>query len=281
MPLAPAPGLAQTPTLDSNRTSRDDGEEAPVEGMMRVLLFSTSVLAAAFQGVALSAQTLPITPAPTYELAGSVFDVARHPLPLVEVILVRDAAVVHTVLSSDNGRFNFGRLGGGPITLHFRRLGYAAQTIDVVVGPGGHPDVSEIVLVEVASPLAEIEISTEPAVDRYHGFYVRRQQRKAFGRFLEHSDVRRLGPSNPSELFRTVPGVAIRSSGLGGNTIRIRGCQPMVILDGQRVPGAELDEVIQPADIGAIEFYPSNAGVPAQYLERGNRLCGLILVWTR
>jgi len=47
------------------------------------------------------------------------------------------------------------------------------------------------------------------------------------------------------------------------------------------VPGAELDEVIHPTDIAAIEFYPSSAGVPAQYLERQNRLCGLVLVWTR
>ena len=55
----------------------------------------------------------------------------------------------------------------------------------------------------------------------------------------------------------------------------------MVRVDGQRVPGAELDEVIKPEEIAAIEFYPSSAGIPAQYLERGNRLCGLILVWTK
>lgn len=248
---------------------------------MRPLSLSTLVVAAALPWSPLSAQTVPVTAAPAYELVGSVLDAGRRPLGLVEVILIRDSAVVYTVLSGDDGRFNFGRVVGGPITLHFRRLGYAARTIDVVVGPGGHPAIREIVLVEVPSQLAEIEISTEPAVDRYHGFYVRKQQRAAFGRFLEYADIRRMGPSNPSELFRTVPGVSIRASGLGGNTIRIRGCQPMVILDGQRVPGAELDEVTQPADIGAIEFYPSNAGVPAQYLERGNRLCGLILVWTR
>ncbi len=231
-------------------------------------------------------QTLPAQAAPaesnsTYELAGKMLDVAHRPLALVEIAMARDGAIVHTVISADDGGFSFGRVRAGLVTLHFRRLGYSPAAMDVLVGPGGTSAIDEVVLVEIPSELANIDITTEPAVNRYHGFYVRRQQRAAFGRFLEYADIRRMGPSNPSELFRTVPGVLIRSSGLGGNTIRIRGCQPMVILDGQRVPGAELDEVTQPADIGAIEFYPSNAGVPPQYLERGNRLCGLILVWTR
>jgi hypothetical protein len=55
----------------------------------------------------------------------------------------------------------------------------------------------------------------------------------------------------------------------------------MVRVDDQRVPGAELDEVVSPSDIAAMEFYSSAAGIPAQYVERGNRLCGLILVWTK
>lgn len=226
------------------------------------------------------AQTAPVATTVTYEVRGSILNAIRQPLGLVEVILVRDAAVVHTVVSTDDGRFTFGRLTGGPVTLHFRRLGFAAQTIDLVVGPGGHPAVREIVLLEVPSQLDEITISSEAASDRYRGFHERRQQRGSFARFLEHNEIRGLGPANASDLFRTVPGIRVQSAA-NGNTIRIRGCQPMVVVDGQRVPGAELDEMIQPSEIGAIEFYPSFAGIPAQFVERGNRLCGLILVWTR
>jgi hypothetical protein len=117
---------------------------------------------------------------------------------------------------------------------------------------------------------------------RLREFYQRREERAAFGRFLDSEDIRRRGPANASDLFRTVPGVSIKNNpAAGGNAIRIRSCQPMVWLDGQRSPGAELDEVIRPAEIAAIEFYPSSAGTPPQYLERGNRLCGLILVWTK
>jgi hypothetical protein len=244
----------------------------------------TRVLGAVALAIAFSAPPLPAqaTPAaPAYELKGSVLDGSRRPLDQVEVVLIRDGAIVHTVLSGDNGRFTFGRVTAGQVMLHFRRLGYAAQTLELEVGPGGHPRVSEIVLVEVPSQLTEVTISTEVGSQRYRGFYERKQSRASFGRFLEHKDIRRLGPANPSDLFRTVPGATIRTANLNGNTIRIRGCQPMVWVDGQRVPGAELDEVVQPTEIGAIEFYPSSAGVPAQYMERGNRLCGLILVWTR
>lgn len=249
--------------------------------IMRARWLGVALAAATVSGPVLSAQTTPVAPAPAYELRGNVVDGSRRPLGQVEIVLIRDAAVVHTVLSGESGRFTFGRVQAGSVMLHFRRLGYVAQTMELVVGPRGHPSISEIVMLEAPSQLEEVRISTEAEVGRYQGFYERRQQRASFGRFLEQKDIRRLGPANPSDLFRTVPGTRIQSANLNGNTIRIRGCQPMVMVDGQRVPGAELDEVIQPSEIGAIEFYPSAAGVPAQYLERGNRLCGLILVWTR
>lgn len=248
---------------------------------MSARFVGTVALATIFSGPALTAQTTPAAPVPLYELKGSIVDDSRRPLSQVEIVLIRDAAVVHTVLSANNGRFTFGAVPAGPVMLHFRRLGYAAQTMELVVGRGGHPVISEIVLLEAPPQLTEVLISTERVEERYRGFHERRQQRASFGRFLEQKDIQRLGPANPSDLFRTVPGITIRSANLNGNTIRIRGCQPMVWVDGQRVPGAELDEVIHPSGIGAIELYPSAAGIPAQYLERGNRLCGLILVWTR
>ena len=240
----------------------------------------TVALATALSAPPVSGQTERTAPVAAHEVQGTILDGSRLPLAQVEIVLIRDAAVVQTVLSRDNGRFTFGRVAAGPVLLHFRRLGYAAHTVELVVGPGGHPSVREIVLVELPSQLAEIEINADSADSRYRGFYERRQQRASFGRFLEHKEIIRLAPPNPSDLFRTVPGIRILSAS-PGNAIRIRGCQPMVRVDGQRVPGAELDEVIRPGDIGAIEFYPSSAGVPAQYMERGNRLCGMILVWTR
>lgn len=44
--------------------------------------------------------------------------------------------------------------------------------------------------------------------------------------------------------------------------------------------GAELDEVVQRADVAGIEVYSALAGIPAQFLDR-TAVCGTILVWTR
>jgi hypothetical protein len=51
-------------------------------------------------------------------------------------------------------------------------------------------------------------------------------------------------------------------------------------VDGIRAAGAEVDELIPLADIGAVEIYNSLAGMPPQYVDRDNP-CGGILFWTR
>lgn len=216
----------------------------------------------------------------SYQLTGVVTDAGREPLEEVEVTVVEPASSGRSTKTDARGRFNLGTFPAGALSFRVRRLGYEQRTVAVEVGSGGVPTSVEIALIPIAEELEEVYVSTSPQ-GRLRGFYQRRQQRGTFARFLEHDDIKRMGPTNASELFRNVPGINISSRGSGGNAIRIRSCQPMVWVDGQRVPGAELDEVVLPGDIAAIEFYPSSAGVPAQYLERGNRLCGLILVWTR
>jgi outer membrane receptor for ferrienterochelin and colicin len=132
-----------------------------------------------------------------------------------------------------------------------------------------------------AQDTATASLVDTSARGRLSEFYERKQQRHGFARFVEQAEIRRLAPTNLSDLFRSVPGITIRAASSGGNTIRIRGCQPTVWVDGQRIPGAELDELAKPTDIGGIEFYASSAGIPPRYLDPSNRLCGLILVWTR
>jgi hypothetical protein len=210
-------------------------------------------------------------------IAGVVRDVAGLPVSDVEVGVVRGERLQQFVITAADGRFLLTGIARGMVPLRIRRLGYAMQLLNVDARVPSAASL-EIVLKTVPGELEDVMIAGNEG--RLHEFYEHKQQRGPFGLFLEQHEIRQRGATNPSDLFRSVPGIVIRT-GSGGNTLRIRGCQPMVWVDGQRVPGAELDEVIHPSEIAAIEFYPSSAGIPAQYLERGNRLCGLILVWTR
>ena len=219
--------------------------------------------------------------ATTYQVTGVITDAAREPVPDAEVTAVVAGVRARGAVTDSRGRFDLGRFPAGPLSLHVRRIGYDTLAIKVEVGAGGQPTSVEIVLLAAPAELAVVSVTANPQ-GRLREFYQRRQERATFGRFLDSEDIRRRGPVNASDLFRTVPGVSVKNNpGAGGNAIRIRNCQPMVWLDGQRAPGAELDEVIRPEEIAAIEFYPSSAGTPAQYLERGNQLCGLIIVWTK
>ena len=213
-------------------------------------------------------------------ISGIVKDVAGLPLAEVEVGIIRGERLQHFFITAADGKFLLAGVNRGMVPLRIRRLGYAMQFLDVDARLPSAATL-EIVLKTVPGELEEVTIAGTEQV-RLHEFYQHKEQRGTFARFLEQGEIQRLGPTNPSDLFRSVPGIVISSASTGaGYTIRIRGCQPMVWVDGQRVPGAELDEVIKPEEIAAIEFYPSSAGIPAQYLERGNRLCGLILVWTK
>ena len=210
-------------------------------------------------------------------IGGVVRDSAGNPIADAEVAIMGGSRLQTSIVTGADGKFLLTGIASGVVPLRVRRLGYNMQVFNVDARLPASKTL-QIVLTEIPSELEEVTVSATDG--RLSEFYQHREQRKGFARFYEESEIRRAGVTRSSELFRTVPGVRLATSA-GGNSLRIRGCQPMVWIDGQRVPGAELDEVIQPFDIAAIEFYASNAGVPAQYTERENRLCGTIIVWSR
>jgi hypothetical protein len=115
-------------------------------------------------------------------------------------------------------------------------------------------------------------------VGKLREFYAHKTKAQ-FGFFFTPEELQRKNLRVASELMRSVPGVQLIQARFG-NAIRMRGCRPLVWMDGQRVPNAELDEVMDANDMAAVEVYPSLAGVPAQYFSPEGR-CGTIVVWTR
>ena len=219
------------------------------------------------------------TPAAAHELKGIVIDILRAPIAHAKITVDHGTTFLRQTLTAGDGTFNLGAVGVGGVSLRIRQLGYEPRTLELQIGPD-QPAPLEVILTAGATELKKVVISVDE-VSSLDEFNQHRKENRGSARFYDQEEIRRRGAMYPSDLFRTVPGVSVKSGIAGGNAIRIRGCQPVVWVDGQRVPGAELDEVTTPGDIAGIEFYPSMAGTPAKYMERSEQPCGTLLVWTK
>lgn len=211
-------------------------------------------------------------------VAGVVLDDAREPVPSAEVALTQDGRVVSSIRSESDGRFTFSNVAARPGSITVRRLGFRLQTIpvDLIAVTSGKP--LEVSLEALASPIEPIIV--DAAGGRMAEFAAHRQN-SSFGHFFDQRDIQRIAPRFASELFQTIPGAQVQVSSGIGNRILLRGCKPRIWVNGVRTVNTEVDEVAAPSEIDGIEIYPSMAGTPAQYMDRENRACGTVVIWTR
>jgi hypothetical protein len=213
-----------------------------------------------------------------YEVAGIVIDEGKAPVPSAELALMRQREPSRTVRSGADGRFSFTNVRPGPIALTVRRLGYKATSVDVDMSTAGVAAPVEIELEEVASDIDAVIVEGSKG---HLGEFYEHKATNNFGKFFEQKDIERLARSYVSEVFRFVPGATVEASERTGNRVLLRGCKPMIWVDGVRAAGADVDEVARPSDLAGMEVYPSWAGLPIQYQDRDNRMCGVIVLWTR
>ena len=224
-------------------------------------------------------QTAAITPI-EYRVSGIVRDGNGNALDNAEVSLLTGDIIRVVVPSKGDGQFSLGNFSAGKAMLQIRRVGYEQRNVNITVGADQKPTFVEIVLHEIPQKLEEVLVKADEQ-GRLRQFAEHKAEPNNFGHYFDRSDIRKRNPLYASEMFRTVAGVQLQASSGGGNTVRIRGCRPLLWMDGQRVPGAELDEVARPSDIAGMEFYSSNAGIPPEYMDRENGACGIIVVWSK
>jgi len=212
-----------------------------------------------------------------FEVDGIVVDASKAPVPSAELVLNRPGEAVRVTRTGTDGRFAFTGVRSGNVALTVRRMGYVAKTVNVEMPADGAASEVEVSLDEIASDISAVIV--ESSKGHLDEFYERKANNN-FAKFFETKDIRARNPLYLSEIVRTVGGATIETKGIG-NRILLRGCQPMVWVDGMRAPGAELDDVARPSDVAAMEVYASNAGLPPEYQDRNNRMCGAIIVWTK
>ena len=244
------------------------------------------------QAPAQTAAHAALRPAPRYTLKGVVTDSSRAPLADAEIGLNIAGEMVTAVRTGADGRFHFDDLLPVRAALRVRRAGYHTRTVAidiasdsikqgvVVALKGMTPEEAARAAASPDSLVVGVEDGDlEDSDGRLRGFNERRGRHR-FAYFYDRAQIRRQNPQYTSEMLRTVPGAVIRASGRLGNTVRLRGCRPMLWSDGMRVPGAELDEIARPADVAAIEVYPTLGAIPPQFADMPSQ-CGSIVVWMR
>ena len=229
--------------------------------------------------VTAAAQPAP-PPRSGFTLTGAVVDSTGAAVPSAQIDLVEFGLVVLRMRSDSAGHFHARGRRVRSFDLSVRRLGFEPRTVPVEVADSLDRADVRILLAHSVTQLSATEVLAERQADvRLHSFYDRLAHNE-YGSYIEPETIERRQPIFVSELLRAVPGVKVQPSQGAGNRVTIRGCAPVVWVDGARMQDAQIDEVVQPQDVAAIEIYRSFSGLPSEYFDRSAN-CGTIIVWTK
>lgn len=193
-----------------------------------------------------------------------------------------------TAETDDSGRFELAKVRPGMLSMRFRRLGYAPDTVELLVLAGKTVPL-EVTLSRIAATLTPVVITGRADLTGWRaGFYQRRDV--GAGHFFTAEDIEKRNPSNMSDMFRMIPGVTIHPNPYGMIKYQLRfrgargGCAPLTWLDGSPLASGEFDiDNLSPRSIEAFEVYTGSI-VPPRFSVApgiGPRTCGAIVIWSK
>ena len=219
-------------------------------------------------------------------ITGGIRGVVRDSLGMaivgVQVTMPGSRLVAET---DENGKFELAKVPAGMLSMRFRRLGFAPDTIELMV-LAGKTVPFDLAMERLALALSPVLIKGRAALTGWReGFYSRRDL--GSGHFFTREDIDRRSPSFLTDMFRVLPGVHIQpSNGMIRNQVRFRGarCAPLTWLDGAPLASGEFDiDALSPRSIEAVEVYTGSI-VPPRFSVApgiGSRTCGTIVIWSR
>jgi hypothetical protein len=240
-------------------------------------------------------------------IRGRVLDAATgEPVPQAGVtVLTPEQHTAGRARTGPDGTFSVQLRAPGTFRLRGERAGYQASTSQAL-------EVAVRETVEVALRVSPQALQIEPLtvtgrvqpprnpVLAQNGFYDRESM--GMGKFVRREDIDRHPEHNLVHTLARIPGVELDVDQRGREIVTFtRGrtvgtlkraqvgqrddCYPQIYLDGSLMRYAppndvQLDDIISPNQIEAIEVYRSAAELPAQY-NGSNSACGAILIWSR
>ena len=215
-------------------------------------------------------------------LVGTVLDAQGAPVANARISVLDTG---QEGVTNEAGAFVIAGLPSGSWTVEARALGFTPTRAPVVLSRARPARVS----LELAAPVWTLKAVTVMArtamrtrlMDELH------TRTRRGGRLLTEDDLERQRPTRLTDALRTMPGLQawpVYSGGVGQVLVGRRNCSPAVFIDGQPVrDGArDLDFLVHPATVLAIEVYPSQGGIPAQYTSLTPAPpCAVVGVWTK
>ena len=239
-----------------------------------------------------------------------------RPLAGAAVLFTRGADTLGRATTDTAGAFVAGMADTSLLIAHFRGVGYRPDSIATAAGREAPLRVAMApVATRAATTLAPVRVA---ASENRTGFEQRARRRNG-GYFIRRADIVAKGAARTSELFQSIPGVALSDSGGIIRVVSMRGyrrTQPMpatgtvgrteragASIGGEAVSGPEsagerciirigVDGRLQdpsfsvnevnPEEIEGIEAYMGAATIPIEFSTvQRNATCGLIMIWTR
>jgi hypothetical protein len=222
---------------------------------------------------------------------GRVIDkTSGNPIKDATVEMLNDNnRVVARARSDGDGFVSFELRQPGSYRVRTSREGYTTHTsqslqielrqtvqVDIPLSTGTEVTLDSLTVIGRAQPRRLTELDRE-------GFYDR--ERTGFGKFITAEDIANRMSIQTTEIFRTVPGLAVVP--LGNSRYRLavtRGgnnCSPSIVLDNMPMTTSDdLDDLVKPQDIAGVEVYRGASEVPGRFMSNRNA-CGLVVIWTK
>jgi hypothetical protein len=222
----------------------------------------------------------------SFALTGSVIDTLGLPVPFAQVFVFgREQGTI----ADDDGRFRLDPLPLEKTRFAVRRIGYEPVYFDIEVPVAATVEVQVRMRQNVRIlPTVDVKDNVRDPL-RKEGFYER--MAAGHGLFVTPEMIAAIRPVRATDALMHLPNVVVHRR---GSRTRITAssnvhCEYALVVDKIRIgqPGSRVrtttpDDALSGMDLYAIEVYPRNRGLPAQFLgmtqEDG---CGTIVIWTK
>lgn len=180
------------------------------------------------------------------------------------------------------GQYQFANLPEGSYTVEARAVGFQPHRVSVDLG-ASRDAVADLSLTPLVTTVDTLRVRANRAVPLEE---FERRRKLGFGHFLTEDDIKKKAPTYMGDVFRGLPGIVTMPGQFGRDRVLVRSsgitgdCAPAIFLNGMlvNIEDGDLDNIINPKDVRAVELYARTSSIPLQFQTRNG--CGSAVIWT-